>query len=246
MHKHLLNLLISNKGKGYFKADTSNPAEATIYLYDVIVSEDWWGGITPLAFMKELAAITAPTIHLRINSPGGDVFAARAMQTAMREHSSKIIAHIDGLCASAATFLLCDADESVISQGGMFMIHNAWTIAMGNAQDFNSMAVLLAKIDTSICKDYVAKTGQAEQQIIAWMDTETYFIGQEAVDAGFVDAIAAVAPKAQINWDLSAYGHPPAQNLAEQPIIKPEPLDNRAKPLENHAKNRPTYREMLA
>lgn len=252
MHQHLLKLLVNNKGKGFFRAEAAKSDEATIYLYDMIVSDDWWGGITPMAFVKEMANITAPTIHLRINSPGGDVFAARAMQTAMREHSSKIIAHIDGLCASAATFLAITADESVINQGAMFMIHESWTLALGNAKDFTDMANLLRKIDGSIASEYVGKTGQTEQQIVDWMAAETYFMDEEAVDYGFVDAIAKAAPKAQINWDLSAYANAPGQNNQKpaapiaQPEKTPESAEIESEQPDKLPKNRPKYREMLA
>lgn len=240
MHPHLLKLLVNNKGKGYFKAEAANTDEATIYLYDVIVSDDWWGGITPLAFMKELAAITAPTIHLRINSPGGDVFAARAMQQAIREHSSRFIVHIDGLAASAATFLPMVADESIIGQGSMFMIHNAWTIALGDAKDFRKTADLLDKIDGSIAADYVAKTRQELQQIRGWMDAETFFLDQEAVDAGFIDKIAEATPKAKIDWDLSAYAHAPVAN-SPKPENQPQQADET---IDNHTKNRPKLRQL--
>jgi ATP-dependent Clp protease protease subunit len=177
MHQHLIKLLINNKGRGFFKAEKS-ATESTIYLYDMIVSDDFWGGITPMMFMKQLAAIDSPTIHLRINSPGGDVFAARAMQQAIREHPANFIAHVDGIAASAATFLPMVADESIIAPGGMFMIHNAWSIVMGNAQEMTDMANLLSKIDTSIANDYAKKTGKSMDQITQWMADETYFMDQ--------------------------------------------------------------------
>lgn len=259
MHQNIIKLLVSNKGKGFFKAENKATDEATIYLYDVIVSDDWFGGVTPLAFAKQLAGISAATIHLRINSPGGDVFAARAMQQAMREHSSKFIAHIDGIAASAATFLVMSADESVISQGSMFMVHNAWSIAMGNAKDFVDMANLLTKIDGSISADYVNKTGQSEQQIKEWMDAETYFMDQEAVDAGFVNAVADKNDvKNKISWDLSAYQAPPEQKTADpapaalqniesaqNTVIQPDhtAADDM---ISNHTKNRPKLRAMMS
>jgi len=211
MTPQLLKLLAKNKGKGYFKAETTGDT-ATVYIYDAIVSDSYWGGITALDFVKELAAITAPNIDLRINSPGGDVFAARAMAQAMKEHPSTITCHVDGYAASAATFLVIAADNSVISDGAMFMIHNAWTVAAGNAKDFADMASLLGRTDQTICNDYMAKTGATEEQVKAWMDAETYFYGQEAVDAGFVTALAATTPKNAIDWDLSAYANAPTNN----------------------------------
>jgi len=63
----------------------------------VIVSDDYWGGISAEKFVKELNALDAPTIHLRINSPGGEVFAARAIEAAIRNHPARIVAHVDGV-----------------------------------------------------------------------------------------------------------------------------------------------------
>lgn len=255
MHPNLLKLLVANKGRGFFKAEKSAQSdEATVYVYDIISNDDWWGGITPLAFMKELAGITAETIHLRINSPGGDVFAARAMQQAIREHSAHFIAHIDGLAASAATFLPMVTDESVIAPGSMFMIHQAWTIALGNATDFRKTADLLDKIDESIVNDYAGKTGQDIQQLKDWMAAETYFMDQEAVDNGFIDRMAEASPaKNQIAWDLSAYLHAPEhqnrQNPANMPdktpLIDPLLAQTKPEPPKNRFKNRPLYREFM-
>lgn len=222
MHPQLIRLLALNKGKGFFKVEAS-AEEATIYLYDAIVSDAFFGGVSALDFVKSLAAITAPVIHLRIDSPGGDVFAARSMVQAMKEHPSKIIAHVDGHAASAATFAVIAADESVISAGALFMIHNAWTIAAGNAKDFTDMATLLSRVDQTLVNDYVAKSGQTEEQIKAWMDAETTFIGKEAVDAGFVTATAETAPKNRIEWDLSAYAKAPPMHANIEPETLPEP-----------------------
>lgn len=190
-------------------------------MYDAIVSDDIWGGVSAVNFVKELNALSNPVIHLRINSPGGDVFAARAMSQAIKEHKSKIIAHVDGMAASAATFPVIAADESVIGNGALFMIHRAWTIAAGNASDFLDIADLLEKTDQSILADYVAKTGKEPDEIKAMMDAETYLYGQDAVDAGFIDAIAEASPKNKIKWDLSAYLHAPEDKQEEE---KQEPV----------------------
>lgn len=211
MTPQLLKLLAKNKGKGYFKAEVTGDV-ATLYVYDAIVSDSYWGGITALDFVKALASINAPEINMRINCPGGDIFAARAMSQAIKEHPSQITAYIDGYAASAATFLVIAADKSIISDGALFMIHNAWTMAAGNAKDFTEMASLLDRTDQTIVKDYMATTGATEEQIKAWMDAETYFYGQEAIDAGFVTELATVSPKNAIDWDLSAYAKAPIKD----------------------------------
>jgi ATP-dependent Clp protease protease subunit len=219
MHQ-LQQLLQLNKGKGSFHVENKGAEDATIYLYDAIVSDSFFGGVSAIDFVKELNALKQPVIHLRINSPGGDVFAARAMSQAIKEHPSKIIAHVDGVAASAATFPVIAADESVISDGGMFMIHNAWTIGMGNANDFLELAALLEKTDQSILNDYVAKTKKPIDEIKSMMDAETYLYGQEAVDAGFVNAIAETPVKNKIKWDLSAYMHAPEDNEVIEEVIE--------------------------
>lgn len=160
--------------------------EATVYVYDAIGS---WFGIAAADFVMALADIMAKTIHLRIDSPGGSVFEAEVMQTALQQHPARVIAHIDGLAASAATTLALGADEIEISDGGVFMIHNAWNIAIGNKDDMLEAAAFLEKIDANIAADYRRKTGASQEQIKEWMDGETWFSAAEALEHGFVDRI---------------------------------------------------------
>jgi len=167
------------------KAET-NGDEATLYVYDAIGA---WFGIAAADFVQALADIKAKTIHLRIDSPGGSVFEAEAMQTALQQHPSNVVVHIDGLAASAATTLALGGNEIEISDGGVFMIHNAWNIAIGNKDDMREAAAFLEKIDTNIAADYQRKTGASPEQIKEWMDAETYFSAAEALEHGFVDRI---------------------------------------------------------
>jgi ATP-dependent Clp protease protease subunit len=166
----------------------SNAAEATIWLYD-IVGEDLWGGVSAKTFANDLAQITAPVIHLRINSPGGDVFDARAMVTALRQHPSRIIAHVDGLAASAASYIAMACDEIEMAQGAFLMIHNAWGVVVGNRHNLLEMAVTLEKVDASILADYQSRSQQSAEVIQDWMDAETWFTAAEALEAGFVDRV---------------------------------------------------------
>lgn len=188
--------------------------DATIYLYDVI---DDWFGISAQAFVTALASITAKTIHLRINSPGGDVFAARSMVTAIRGHQAKVIAHIDGLAASAASFIAIAAAEVEMTQGAMFMIHKAWTIGFGNSDDFLATAALLEKIDESIVTDYERKTKKTRDQLANWMAAETWFSADEAKAAGFVDRVFEGAAPAENQWNLAAFDHAPERKVAPAP-----------------------------
>lgn len=209
----LLKLLTNNRGRAAPKALVTNGDETTIYIYDAIVSDDataeWWGGVSAQSLVPQIRAIKGGTIHLRINSPGGDVFAAQAICQAIRDTAAKVVAHIDGYAASAATVIATAADEIRISEGGMYMVHCGWTFAMGNAIEMRSTADLLDKVDATIVKQYARKTAMAAEEVLKIMQAETWYTADEAVAAGFIDAISDT-PKIKAEWDLSAYENAPA------------------------------------
>lgn len=245
MRNGLFALLAANKGRGQFHAQATGQDEATIWLYDTIVSDDYWGGISALSLGKALAEHRdKSTIHLRINSPGGDVFAGRAMETLLAEHPAKIVTHIDGYAASAASYVALAGADRIISPGGMVMIHKAWTLAWGNADDIRKTAALLDQIDTTLVSTYQAKTGQTEAQIRDWLTAETWFDANEAVQYGFATAIAGDASPDQpedddaantSTWDFGAYQRPPARNSI--PVRRPQATQ----PPENNPAPAPTF-----
>lgn len=214
MNRKLFALARDNAGKGAGIRSEVSGNTATIYVYDVI---DAFWGVSAADVTKALAGITAPNIVLRINSPGGDVFEARAMMTAIAEHPATVTARIDGLAASAASVLALAADTVEIAEGGFYMIHQAWTFALGNADDLRTTAGLLDKIDGSLVADYAARTGKTADEICAWMKAETWFSAQEAVDAGFCNAVMPSTSKTRAQaFNLAAFSNAP-KALTEHP-----------------------------
>jgi len=225
------------------KVATDNPKavidaskkEATVYVYDEI----WNYGINAKDFVKEINNLDVDTIHLRIDSPGGDVFAARAMQTALKQHKAKVIAHIDGCAASAATFLAMGADEIEIVEGGFFMIHKAAMVIdiLGYYNEDNLVKLIdevgkqvefLRKVDDSIVTDYAQKTGKSADEIKAWMTETKWFSAQEALDAGFVDRIYEGKP-VENRFDLSFFSNAPKELIGRpQPREEPKTTDTAA------------------
>lgn len=204
---------MATRRSGY-RIEVTNAAtkEAEVYLYGDIGAGFWSDGVDAAAFAKELAALDAKTIRVRINSGGGKVFEATAIAAAIRRHPANTVSHIDGLAASAASFVALAADEVRIAKGGHFMIHNARAGAMGEAKDLRATADVLDKLTGSIRETYVEKTGASEEEVAAWMDAETWFTAQEALDAGFVDAIDQVEA-AKAEFDPTIYNHVPAELL---------------------------------
>jgi ATP-dependent protease ClpP protease subunit len=212
MHKRLLQLLRDNSNGISIPLRVENAKDsATIYLYDVI---DPYFGISALEFNKELAALKGMPVNLHINSPGGDVFEGRAMATEIARHGN-VTAYVDGLAASAATYVATAAKSINMAEGSFFMIHNAWTLGYGNKDDFSALIALLGKLDQSIINDFVKKTGKTAEEIAAWMDAETWFTAQEALANGFVDSIFD-GVTVENKWNLSAYDKAP-KALTEKP-----------------------------
>lgn len=218
----ILQLLRDNAGRKKQPANlVRNEAEATLYIYDVI-SADW--GVSAMDVIDAIAqAGDAKTLNVHINSPGGDVFEGRAIMAALRRFEGRKVAHIDSLCASAATSIALACDEVVMADGAFFMIHNAMTIAFGNKGDLRETADTLEKIDGAIVNDYTTKTGKDAEQVQAWMDAETWFTAAEAKEHGFVDRVLDADKKAKNTWNLKAFAKVPEALKEPPPDPAPEP-----------------------
>lgn len=196
------------------------PAEPEILIYDEI---GFWG-IRAQDFIRELNAIDAETIHVRINSPGGNVFDGVAIANALRAHRATIICHIDALAASIASVIALAGDEVRISDNAFLMIHNAFTITIGNAEELRKDAGVLDKIDATIIAAYIEKTGAAEEQVKTWMKAETWFSAEEAKEEGFVDAIEE-GIEAKAEFDLSVFANAPAALARREAAPTPKDLE---------------------
>lgn len=182
-----------------------------IYLYGII-GVDWFGdGVSAKTFaddLKKLGGVKA--IDLRINSDGGVVTDARAMHTLLMEHPADITTHIDGIAASAASFVAMAGKEIVIAEGGFMMIHNARMMAYGEAEDMRRAADVLENVNETIRSTYEKRTGAKAADIKKWMDAETWWNGKEAVEHGFADRIVEDMKVAACLHDPSRFKNLPA------------------------------------
>lgn len=178
----------------------TNKAEeetAELLIYGEIVSEQWFDEDTaPKQFADALAALGGKPLTLRINSPGGDVFAAQAIYNQLRDYPGMVTAKIDGLSASAATIITCAGDKVIMPENALFMIHNPLTIAVGNAEDMRKTADTLDTVRESIVNVYLKRVGgkTGADDIKSMMDAESWLTAQEALDYGFVDVIDQETP----------------------------------------------------
>lgn len=199
------------KPSGYRVVANKANDSAEIYVYGVI-GTDWFGdGVSAKQFADDLKALgKVKTIDLRINSEGGSVFDGKAMYSLLNEHPARIVVHIDGLAASAASFLAMAGDEIEISEGGFIMIHNAYTIAMGDARELRRSAEMLDTVNNTIIDVYAARTKGDRKKIAQMMDDETWMTGAEAVENGFADRMVENLKVAASVVDAARYKKLPA------------------------------------
>lgn len=196
------------------EADGSTSAD--VYVYDVI---DSWFGVSAQDFAQQIAALDVDQINLRVNSPGGNVFDATAMTNALSRHPAHVVATVDGIAASAASFLITAANEVIMGQGSTLMIHDAWSIAMGSAQDMRDQADILDKLSDNIASLYANKAGGTAADWRAVMLEETWYSADEAVEAGLADSVDAPAEQEPTNqFDLSVFAHAGRKDAPKPPI----------------------------
>ncbi|HEX8347389.1 MAG TPA: head maturation protease, ClpP-related [Actinoplanes sp.] len=169
-------------------ADT--PGVGTIHLDDVIDSWGGYWGISASEFNEALAELgDVEHINLHINSPGGEVYEGIAILNALRRHKATVTAVVDGLAASAASFIAVGVDKTVMAPNTELMIHDAWGIAMGPAADMHAMGDRLDTISNNIASVYAGKAGATAEHWRAFMLAETWYSAEEAVAAGLADEV---------------------------------------------------------
>lgn len=174
-----------------FLNSTSSKNKAELLLYGPISETSWWGDeVTPMQFANDLSDIgDVDELVIRINSGGGDVFAAHAIHNLIRSHKAKKTVIIDGLAASAATIIAMAGDVIQMPKNTVMMIHNPWTVALGDSKDLTKTAELLEVVKETIIATYKLKTSLSDEEISALMDEEKWMQAEEAVEKGFADEV---------------------------------------------------------
>lgn len=184
---------VKNEPFWKFRNLAGDDEKAELLLYGDIAERSWWDdAATPKKFAEDLAALGAvKEITVYINSGGGDVFAAQAIGNMLERNSATVIAHIDGLCASAATIVACHANKVVAAADASYMVHPP---SMGvcdylTAEDMRNCLKALDTIRGNIVALYAKKTGKSEDECGTWMDETNWWTAAQAKENGFVDEV---------------------------------------------------------
>lgn len=158
---------------------------AEIWIYDEI---GMWG-VSAQDFVSDLAAVNADDLTLHINSPGGDVYDGLAIYNSLKQHPAAVTVMIEGLAASAASFIAMAGNSIEIARNAEMMIHDASTIAIGNAADMRETMDTLERVSENIADIYTQRAGGTKAGWRKSMQAETWYSADAAVEAGLADRL---------------------------------------------------------
>lgn len=207
-------------GEDWFRIVKAKKGEKStkVYIYDEI---GYWG-TTAKDFAALLDDIDTDEIELHINSPGGSVFDGVAIYNSLKQHPAKVIGQVDGLAASAASFILQSADERVSTRNAQIMIHDAKAYAGGNAEAMRKAAILLDTVSDNIADIYSQRGVYDQKKYRDLMKAETWYLAKEAKEAGLVDTVTDIdeddAEDAKDKWDLQSMFNYAGREFAPPPV----------------------------
>jgi len=189
----------------WYSITNAETDRAHVRIYDEI---GMWG-VDAETFARDIESITSAEIEVAINSPGGSVFQGLAIFNALRTHPARIITRVDGLAASAASFIAQAGDDRIMVESSQMMIHDAMAATFGNAADFREVADFLDRQSANIAALYASRSGMPVERYVEMMAAETWMTAAEAVEEGLADSVLVpdrqtsnVSPQAAL--DLAA------------------------------------------
>jgi ATP-dependent Clp protease, protease subunit len=176
--------------KKFWQFKNKAQTEADLLIYGDI-GDSFWNeeAVTAKQFKQDLEALGDITqLNIFINSGGGSVWEGQAIYSQLKRFKAKKTVYIDGIAASIASVIAMAGDKIIMPRNAMLMIHRAWSIAMGNAEDFRTMANTLEKVDETIMPAY-SRSMLTVDEIKEKVEAETWMTAAEALDWGFIDEI---------------------------------------------------------
>jgi ATP-dependent protease ClpP protease subunit len=195
-------------------------AATRVDVYDDIGTGMFSDGLTAKDFTDKLGTVTGP-LDVHINSYGGSVADGVAIGNAIRAYSGPKRTIVDGMAASIASVIMQAGDERIMQPGAMVMIHDASTMAAGNAADMTKVAADLDKHSDNIAKLYAQRAGGTPAQWREAMRAETWYDAEEAVTAGLADKVGTGAAALPAGLDLAAFTAIPGRIVAHLQRLAP-------------------------
>lgn len=183
----------------YYSLETNNN-EADLYIFGDITSWPWdEKDRDAYGVAKELQGLDVQRVNVHINSYGGDVAEGLAIYNSLKNHKAEIVTICDGFACSAASVIFMAGSKRVVNEASLLMIHNPWTRACGNANEFRKQAEDLDKIAQASINAYMGRVNITEEKVKELLDNETWLTAQECLDMGFATEIKEVEEGKDVN-----------------------------------------------
>lgn len=173
----------------------------------------WYDKISSSWVIEQLDELDGETVHVHINSGGGDVFHGIAIYQALKDYSGDVIVHVDALAASAASVIAMAGKEIVMGDSAMMMVHNPWSFTIGDARDHRKNADTLDAVREAVMNAYIYQTGKTKEALRELLDDETWMDAEETVSQGFATAVDG----ATSNEDIAALASVDFSNFQNVP-----------------------------
>lgn len=172
---------------GRWNADVraKDSGDNVITIYDQIGDGFFSEGVTAKRVAAALRQIGKREVVVNINSPGGDYFEGISIYNLLVQHPAKVTVQIVGMAASAASVIAMAGDDILMGEGSFLMIHNAWSLAVGNRHDLAASISLLEKVDEAMADLYDARCKLSRAEVVGMMDRETWIGRSKALEDGF-------------------------------------------------------------
>lgn len=218
------------------RAQDGDPKKGELLIYGPIFSEKIFSWeVAPRELIEEIEALgDIDELWVRINSPGGDAFAGLTINNILRRQKAEVIAHIDGMAASAASVIAMGADRIIMPANSLMMIHKAWTFTLGNADELREQAAALDKVDGAVVASYMQHATVEQSEIDAMLASgDTWLSPEEALEMGLATEIESETEVAAslrdgkivvngMEWDADIFTTKPP--IPEETPAEPNPV----------------------
>lgn len=206
------------RGPSHIEAKATEAGTVEIDIY----GEIGYYGVSASQFRQTMKNVSAERLIVNINSPGGDVFDGVAIYNDLLAFPGEVVVRVRALAASAASIIAMAGDKIEIASNAFIMIHNAWTVSVGDQRAMTAAATTLAKIDEQLAATYAARADVDAAEAADMMNAETWLNADDAIEMGFADAKFDVTEKAKAAFDLTQFKNVPR-------ALKPRRASQKAK-----------------
>lgn len=170
-----------------------------LYIYGDIVSSKWLETDVTSNDIKDIIKnLKSKELNVHINSYGGEVFEGIAIYNLLKQSPVKVNVYVDSCACSIASVIAMAGDKVYMPENTLMMIHNCWSLALGNSNELRKQADDLDKIMESSIASYMSRITITEEELKELLNNETWLTAKECVEMGFADELLPINEEAGV------------------------------------------------